>query len=490
MEKAIALTESTYDRFDEAARKTLGQNREQTRANFQSPIIQYLKISAGSTNANGYPAFIQATTDAGVTWANQSGTSVRVRSLSNSVFEEGDDVFARFAGINASGEGCFIFVAFGGVSEIDVISKACKATLSGGIPDYTFEHQRFRAQGLPVSGGIYCTTDDEDCCPTVLVACCDVPLSRCYKLVFGGGAGYWACLDGFTLYLVYDEATGEWYSPSSDLGDTRSKITQCGVIAHGDGLYASARVRCVNLGDAGSALELWLEIGHVHVGDHPPFVEVCYGTRGIADPPDAESEFTLNCDLTKFIDDSAPTWTGQIVNCPPFAVDYDIDGLTGGTVDFTLSEADCDDVGDGNLTGGDPDADGCCNETRTLGYIFDGDGDFTDDSNAVTLTYNPTYITSLVDGGASTYDGRFQWYTTLDGYFFFFGCKDGVAYFGYRGEYPRRDCLGFTAHDANYWYSKAADTYTCEGFDVASLTLTGTGTAGCSGDVIMSVQRL
>ena len=72
--EAIALTAATYERFDRTAamvaqwRRDAGpQNR--TLASDAAQAVR-LKPIAGTVTSDGYPAYVQHTTDNGATWAD------------------------------------------------------------------------------------------------------------------------------------------------------------------------------------------------------------------------------------------------------------------------------------------------------------------------------------------------------------------------------------------------------------------------------------
>lgn len=474
-ETGIILSEGTFRRFDDAARAFESATpRGQNRGVFQSPIVQYLKVVAGSTNANGYPAYVQGTTDGGLTWAN-IGESVRVRNPDGSALEEGDYVHARFAGTNATAEGCFIVIGFGDVIQLDYVSKICVSKSSGVVTDITVERKTIRLLGVVLDDETYCTTGDEDCCPTVAVSCCAEELPRCLKVTFANGTGFWSCLDGSSIYLVFDSVTEQWVCASTT-------VTSCN-----DGadirIYASAIVRCV----AEDTLDLRLYLNYDDNASEPPDgTHPCY----------ASGQLFFTCD------DLPETWTGEVVTCNPEP--------DGNTIDFTLAAADCDEVpgDDGGGGGGDPGEDGCCTDTADLTMWVNGTGDFEANyGDGLTLEYDPEGIVVGLDaaGGCEALVDMFQWMGTLasasESPVFFFGCKDGVYYIGWKvggfsGGFAAEGCFDYTSVPANHegcsneaFGYVAVDSHNCEGSTFAELLLTGDGETACEGTIQFTVYR-
>jgi len=137
MKKAVILSPQTFEKHARAARLAESAPvRGQTRANFQTPTYQYLRVDTGAANDYGYPAFIQVSEDGGLTWEDQSTTPVRLRTDGDAVLAEDQYYDARFVGFSApdtgydGGEACFKVVSGGGHPALDYIN--CYIPYTGG----------------------------------------------------------------------------------------------------------------------------------------------------------------------------------------------------------------------------------------------------------------------------------------------------------------------------------------------------------------------
>lgn len=355
---AIALKQRTYDRFDRAAKDAEFRDRtrhvgQPNRGQSRPAVIVRLRVIAGTVTAEGYPAYVQYTAD-GLTWDDYDTGYVR---LSGTGLIVGQHYYGICVGLSAAGEVCYTLMSVAGDPiTLDFVSNVCLQYDSGGaLAGLTVEHRKAQVLGVLLTDETYCTTGDDGCCPTVTSPCCDDPLPRCYKVEFSNGTGYWACLDGYTIWLQYDEDFGTWATVND------GSVTVCD---HDGDLQVTAGLLCVNDGLGTPYFRFIVRVQYQPGGTGP--INECYMSGdGL--------EFYLNCEEMQEADGGVDyTWTGKTINCTE-SLDS-IDGA-GGTVDFSLSVADCDDVTDD--TGGDTLPTECesCEPCPTEGGVWYVEGD-------------------------------------------------------------------------------------------------------------------
>ncbi len=319
-------------------------------------------------------------------------------------------------------------------TTLEVVTCVSVTKESGVITDVIVEKQLVSIFGELIYDPV-CELNPIDCCEeTVEISCCEEPVPKNLKACFVG-SGDCSCYS-FEIPLSY---LGE-LTPGAFSWGTLNAIGEYG--------YAEIEAQVTGIEPCTTSTSSWnLLLQCLTVEESQVWVLSGRAGNGcIFDPITADPVLPLegSCD---------PFYLGPL---SLQLVDSELCCQDEVFVSIIPLSQDCDEPAP-------PPPGDCCPFTEDVFLTVLGTDDFAGLSSVYSFVYDPTAIDTIFTA-AGDYDSRFQWYATMadgvDTPYAFFGCLDGVYYWGFAGNgltNPRGRGDGMVLRDAGI-YDMLIDT--------------------------------
>lgn len=376
------------------------------------------------------------------------------------------------------------------VVTLDVVTKVCVTTLSGGMPSYTFQHEKYDVLAVRRTTESYCSEGDDDCCPDIWLDCAterelsveSLPSSLVLRIRGHGDAGCTAIDVCFPLIATNDPSIKYhdhpcWVAYIDDLPGVApgtfvtlnySPCSSPYPPVMGDGWLPADTYFWWQWRNGGN---LSPDDGYCNLGTHDTGGTTLHAFASVNDT-EAYAPLALVSEGVAF------GALGVASGCCD-----SVDGTNYLTLEAYDTDADC------VSGGGDPGTDGCCADASDLAMFLDSTGSFDSLTDSYTLVYDPTEIDSQLNGDAAWAD-QFQWYVELhDGTILYFGCAGGTHYVGIKAGSPIYDCFDtMTAHTL-FKVQTVVAAVSCTESTYVTTALTADGGTGCVGDFNLTIYR-